>query len=257
VVAVAMAVYLIGRRGPRNGIPIDDVYSTAIWGIIGGIIGARLFHVVDHWSFYSANLTQIIAVWNGGIAIWGAVLGGFAGAWLYATWKGFPRGRLADITAPFLLLSMAVGRIGDVVNGEHISSPTSLPWGIIWSHATSPTFQKYGAVATHPAVVYELLMDLAIAAVLFWVLRKRIRPDGMLFAMMLALYASGRFFILFLHDYNVWFLGLVEAQVVSLAVLAVTVPLLARRARLHRAVEPEPVQGRVPPRAERRRNRRE
>lgn len=253
VVAVAMAVYLVGRWAPRHGISADDVYSTAIWAIIGGILGARLVHVVDEWSFYAAHPTQILAIWSGGIAIWGAVLGGFAGGWIYASWKGIPRGRLADITAPALALAMAVGRIGDIVNGEHVASPTSLPWGVIWTHPSSPTFQRFGDVATHPAVVYEMLLDLAIVAVLVWVLRKRLQPDGMQFAVFLGLYSLGRFFILFLHEYKTWFLGLNEAQVISLVVLAVMVPLLVRRARLHSPAEPEPVQGRLPPRSERRR----
>jgi phosphatidylglycerol:prolipoprotein diacylglycerol transferase len=254
VIAVAMAVYLVGRWAPRHGISADDVYSTAIWAIIGGILGARLVHVVDEWSFYAANPTQIFAIWSGGIAIWGAVLGGFSGGWIFASWKGLPRGRLADITAPVLALSMAVGRIGDIVNGEHIASPTSLPWGFIWTHPSSPTFQRFGEVATHPAVVYEMLLDLAIVALLVWVLRKRLGPDGMQFAAFLALYSLGRFFILFLHEYKTWFLGLNEAQVISLLVLSVMVPLLIRRARLHRSAELAPVQGRVAPRSERRRS---
>ena len=243
VVAVAIAVYLVARWAPRHGISSDAVYSAAVWAIIGGIVGARFIHVIDEWEYYAANPTQVFAVWTGGIAIWGAVLGGFVGGWTYATWAGIPRGRLADITAPALILAMAIGRIGDMVNGEHLADLTTLPWGVVWSHPSSPSFQAYGLLPSHPAVAYEMLLDLAIFGVLLFVLRKRLRPDGMQFAALLAMYSLGRFFILFFHDYTIWFLGLNGAQIISLIVFAITVPLLARRARLRPPAEPEPVEG--------------
>ena len=119
VVAVIVAVYLVGRWAPKNGIDPDDVYSIATWAILGGIIGARLVHVVDDLSYYTNNPVQIFAVWKGGIAIWGAVLGGFAGGWIYASIRSFPKARIADLAAPALAFGMGIGRIGDIINGEH------------------------------------------------------------------------------------------------------------------------------------------
>jgi phosphatidylglycerol:prolipoprotein diacylglycerol transferase len=232
LVAVALAVYLVARWAPRHGISSDDVYATAIWGIIGGIVGARLFHVVDEWRFYSQNPSQIIAIWTGGIAIWGAVLGGFTGGYIYAARRGLPTGVLADITAPAMALAMAVGRIGDIINGEHVSRTTSMPWGIIWSNPKSLTFQKYGLMPTHPAVAYEMLWDIVIFSVLWFVLRGRLRPNGMLFAAFLAMYAFGRFFISFFREDRTWALSLTQAQWISIIVLAITVPLLAYRAKM-------------------------
>lgn len=230
---VALAVWLVGRWAPRRGISSDAVYATAIWAIIGGIIGARLLHVIDEWQFYAANPVQIIAIWNGGIAIWGAILGGFVGGAIYARMNHIPVGRLADITAPALLLAHTIGRIGDVINGEHVAKPTSMPWGVVWSHPKSLTYQYYGGqlIPTHPAVAYEMVWNILIFALLWWVVRDRLKPEGMTFALYLALTAIGRFFIYFFRLDRDWFAGLGEAQIVSVVVLAITVPLLALKAR--------------------------
>ena len=265
VVAVAVAVWWTVRLAPKHGISADDVYSVAVWGIIGGVIGARLLHVVDRADYYFANPLDILAVWNGGIAVWGGVLGGLAGGWIYASRAGIVRGRLADVTAPALLLAMAIGRIGDVINGEHLANATSLPWAFVWTHPSSLSYIHHldpttGVVAgSHPAVVYEMALDLVVAGLALWALPKALRPDGMVFAASLGLYAFGRFFILIFHDYKVWFLGMSEAQVVSLAVVLVVVPLLAWKGKFGRFGPPEPV-GPVPdtrrPRSERRRRER-
>ena len=253
VIAVAVAVLMVAKIAPRHGISVDDVYSVAVWGIIGGVIGARLLHIVDKLDFYTANPLDIFAIWTGGIAVWGGVLGGFAGGWIYASRAGIVRGRLADITAPWLLLAMAIGRIGDIINGEHLAKPTSLPWGIEWTHPGSLSF---GLGPTHPAVVYEMMLDLAVVALALWVLPKILRPDGMVFAASLLLYAFGRIFVLMFHDYESWLFGMSEAQAVSVAVVLVTAPLLVWKGKFGRFGAPEPV-GLVPdtrrPRAERRR----
>ena len=144
-------------------------------------------------------------------------------------------GRLADLTTPALLIAMIIGRIGDVINGEHVAKFTSLPWGFVYSHAESPSNAVHGLATSHPAVVYEMILDLAVLAVV-WQLRKRLRPPGMLFAMYLGLYSAGRFFISFLRAGDppmdkIWAIGLTEAHVVAIVVLAITIPLLVFRAQ--------------------------
>jgi phosphatidylglycerol:prolipoprotein diacylglycerol transferase len=225
---------------------------VAVWSIIGGIVGARIFHIVDFWDdFYQYNPISIIYVWQGGIAIFGALLGGFAGGALYiivrnadrflALWgkafrfAGEPNkaplpgiGHLADIAAPAVLIAMAIGRIGDVINGEHFSSFTNFAWGVIYTHPDSPAL---GRAASHPAVAYELIFDLLLVAAI-WPLRNRLRPHGMFFALYLGLYSTGRFFISFLREeFNTYFLGLNEAQIIALAVVIVTIPLLVYKAQ--------------------------
>ena len=251
--AVVAAVFLVVRWARREGMDVDCVYSASMWAIIGGVIGARALHVIDFWGeIYQHDIGQIFSVWAGGIAIFGAISGGFVGGSLYllirnsalfmAIWRPFspifgqphkanlPRiGHLADVTAPALLVAMAIGRIGDIINGEHFASATNLPWGVIYTHPDSPGL---GRPPTHPAVAYELLFDIALLAVL-WPLRDRLRPRGMFFALYGCTYSIGRFFLSFMREeFNVYFGGLNEAQIAALIVIVITVPILVWRAQV-------------------------
>jgi phosphatidylglycerol:prolipoprotein diacylglycerol transferase len=255
-VAVATAVWLVARWGAKDGMIVDSIYSVAVWCIIGGVVGARILHVIDFWSeVYKDDFMSVFAVWSGGIAIYGAIIGGFIGGalyimirnseWFLSLWRTvFPFmgeahranlpgiGRLADITAPALLIAQAIGRVGDIINGEHFAKITELPWGVVYTHANSPGLFR---PPTHPAVGYELLFDLVLLAAI-WPLRDRLRPHGMFFALYLATYSIGRFFLSFLREeFNEYFGGnLNEAQVVAIIVVLFTVPLLVWKAQLVR-----------------------
>ena len=253
-VAVAVSVFLVVRWGTREGLTADSIYSVAVWCIVGGIIGSRLLHVVDVWQeTYQHDPVRVLYVWQGGVTIYGAILGGFVGGALYiiirnSSWYlgmwgryfrflGAPRevplpgvGQLADIAVPALLISQAIGRVGDIINGEHFADASGLPWAVTYSHPESPGILR--PFPTHPAVAYELMMDLIILA-LIWPIRKRLRPNGMFFALYLGAYSLGRFFLNFLRvdkEYG----GLNEAQIIALVVLGVTIPLLVFKAQLVR-----------------------
>ena len=143
-------------------------------------------------------------------------------------------GQLADIAVPALLIGQAIGRIGDIINGEHCANFSSLPWAVTYTHPDSGSLacvREFGAGATHPAVAYELLMDLLILALL-WPLRKRLKPQGMFFALYLASYSMGRFFLSFLRKEFQEYGPLNEAQIVALVVMVITIPLLVYKAHL-------------------------
>ena len=264
-IAVATAVLLVARAGSRQGLVADAIYSVAVWGIIGGVIGARLLHVVDFWGeIYQDDPLKVFYAWQGGVTIYGAILGGFAGsalyiiirnsAWYISFWGRYFRflgapnqaplpgvGRIADLSALALLLAQAIGRVGDVINGEHCAKQTDLPWGIVYTHNDSPGL-ICNTAPVHPAVAYELLFDLALLAVL-WPLRKRLRPHGMFFALYLACYSVGRFFISFLRvEAHEYFGVLNEAQVVALVVMLIMIPLLVYKAKLVKLVAGNPSQ---------------
>ena len=232
LIAVGSAVFLVMRWAPMKGIDPDDILSIAIWAIIGGILGARVVHVVDNWSFYQHNLGQIVAIWNGGIGIWGGILGGFAAGAAYSLLNKHPVGIIADLTAPALLLVQTIGRLGDIVNGEHCAKATDFVLGFIWTNTASDASNCGNGVgvSVHPVIAYEMLWNLA-ALLLIWKLRGRLMPDGMLFTLYLALYSTGRFLITFAREDRVWALGMQEAQYIALLTLAVTIPLLAVKAR--------------------------
>lgn len=108
VIAVRFAAYL----GEKEGIQSDTVYGIATWGVVGGIVGARLFHVADHLQFYLANPLLIPAVWEGGIAVYGAFIGGLIGGGIVAWRDRLPIWRLLDVAAPAMLVGQAIGRFG-------------------------------------------------------------------------------------------------------------------------------------------------
>ena len=231
-VAVATAVFLVGRWAPLRGIDPDDVYSIATWAIVGGIIGARAVHVIDHWSFYQSNPGQVIAVWNGGIGLWGGILGGFLVGAGYALWRKYPVGVIADLTAPAMLFVQTIGRLGDIVNGEHCAKAWDFAFGFIWTNPASDAGRCVNGVgvSVQPVIAYEMIWNM-LSLLVIWKLRNRLRPDGMLFALYLALYSLGRFGVTFLREDRIWAFGMQEAHYIALLVLAITVPLLLIKAR--------------------------
>ena len=258
--AVAIAVVIVARLGTRAGMSADGIYAVAVWAILGGIIGSRFLHVIDTWDIYGHDPVRILYFWQGGVTIYGAILGGFVGGslymiirnsqWFLSTWGNYFSfmgkpvraplpgvGHLADICVPALLIAQAIGRVGDIINGEHCAKFTDLAWGVIYTHperASIACERTFGTGATHPAVAYELLMDLVILAVL-WPLRDRLRPRGMFFALNLATYSLGRFFLSFLRTEFSQYGPLNEAQIVALIVLGITIPLLVGKARFVRS----------------------
>ena len=223
IAAVALAGWLVKRR---PWLSLDTFYSVTIWAIPGGVIGARLVHVIDRWDLYMADPGRIFAIWEGGLAIWGAILGGAVTAVIYGWVKKFPVGAYIDLIAPGLILAQAIGRIGDIINGEHFSTVTSLPWAVVYTHPDSPAF---GRPPTHPAVAYELLMDLVILGIL-WRLIGRFRPSGAFFMVYLIMYSVGRFFLSFLRlDSNTVFLTLNQPQWICIVVVAVAASWLVWR----------------------------
>ena len=232
-IAVASAVILVGRWAPLRGVDPDDIYSIAIWAIIGGVIGARLVHVVDNWSdIYVQRPSQILAIWSGGIGVWGGILGGFMGGSIYALIAKHPVGLIADLTAPVMLYSQTIGRLGDIVNGEHCANATDLFFGMRWIHPETVARICANGFTTdvQPVIVYQMAWNI-LALAIVWRLRGRLKPDGMLFALYLALYSVGRFGVSLMREDRVWALGLQEAHYIALLVLVVTVPLLAYKAR--------------------------
>jgi phosphatidylglycerol:prolipoprotein diacylglycerol transferase len=277
-IAVVTAVVLVVRWARREGMDVDCVYSASMWAIIGGVIGARVLHVIDFWDeIYQHDIGRIFSVWSGGIAIFGAISGGFVGGslyllirnsdWFLALWRPFsvvfgqphkanlPRiSHLADVTAPALLVAMAIGRIGDIINGEHCSRATDLLFGFQWVHSgTAARNCADGfANAVHPAIAYEMIWNILALAVI-WQLRGRLKPDGMIWTLYLALYAIGRFGVTFFREDRIWTAGLQEAQIIALLILAITVPILLAKARFGERVEEAPLVVERGTRAERRR----
>jgi phosphatidylglycerol---prolipoprotein diacylglyceryl transferase len=214
--------YVGAKEAERRGVPMDEAINLATWAVPCGFVFARLFHVIDQLTYYIANPIKIFMINEGGMAIYGGLLGGVLGGFLYARTHHLPIGKLADAAAPGMILGQAIGRVGCFFNGDHQGLATSLPWGT--QYVNSNTVTDFG-VPRHPTQVYEGLYDLVLFGIL-WALRKRIVIDGVLFWIYASLYSFGRFWISFLRTDPSFLFDLKEAQVVSLITFMIGTPLI-------------------------------
>jgi phosphatidylglycerol:prolipoprotein diacylglycerol transferase len=221
-IAAISGVWLTLREAERRGIDSDPVMDIVLWIFLGALVGARLLHVIDRWSDYAANPAQILAIQNGGLAIIGGILGGALTGGLLAWRRGLPVLRLFDAAAPGLILGQAIGRFGCLITGDAVGQPTSGPLGIVYQNSGAMVPQL--GVAYQPVFLYEQAWDLLVLGIL-WLLRKRLKTDGRLFAVYLGLYALGKFALTFLRTEVVWFLGLQEAQIFALGLLGIAVAI--------------------------------
>ena len=227
--AIAVGLWLTARESERKGFKKEDVYDAAVWIIVAGIIGARLFHVLDHWSHeYVMNPIRALYIWEGGLAIWGAIVGGVIAGALVAWKRGWYFPRFLDAAAPALVLAQAIGRIACVITGDAMGKPTNGPFGFAY---TNPNVMvpQLGVYYT-PMPVYELIINLGIFGVL-WQLRKRNWPDGKLFLVYLVLYSIERFFLAFTSSYRIIAFGLTQSQIVAVFAFVIGLVLITFMSR--------------------------
>ena len=217
--AIGVGLWLALGEAGRRGLPVAQVESLATWVFVGGVIGARALHVIDRWDLYAPHPLGVFAIWNGGLAIMGAVLGGTVTGVTVAWWRGLPVRAIADAAAPGAILGQAIGRFACLFTGDAVGRATS-GFGVTYLNPGAMVPQL--GVTYEPVFLYEMIWDLAVFAVLWW-LRPRLRIDGQLFALYLASYAIGKFTLSFLRTETVWFAGLQEAQLLSMAALALAV----------------------------------
>jgi len=222
LLAVAFLVSWVLYFGKRAGLKSEFVISAALWAIPLGFIGAKLVHVMDNLGYYIAHPAHIAD--GAGLAIFGAILGSMLGLYIHCRLRRVPFAPIADLAAPGIILAQAIGRVGCTLNGCCYGEPSSLPWAVTWTHPN--TYAPLG-IAVHPTQVYELLWDLLVFGVLWWLLRGRLRPSGSLFAAYLVLYSLGSFLIRFLRGDVSAFAGIFnEGQVISLLVFVVAASFL-------------------------------
>lgn len=228
ILAAGIAWWVGLREARHRGFPMDRVEGALPWIFLGALVGARLFHVVDRPEAYVERPIEVLAVWNGGLAAWGGIVGGLAAGLLYFRRTGLDLRAVLDAAAPAMILGQGLGRLACIPNGDAYGAPAYVPWAFVYTSPTAMVPRDLLGVPLHPYPVYELLFDLALFGVL-WRLRKAPRfaaTPGLLFVAYLGAYSVGRFFLTSTRLEKVWFLGLQEAQVISIAGLAVAVALL-------------------------------
>lgn len=240
VIAVGMivGVWWTARRYRARGGDPDVLYDVAMWAIPIGIIGARLYHVVTSPEAYfgpGGDPWLIPQIWRGGLGIWGGVGAGALGAFLAVKRAGVRFGPIADSLAPALLVAQAIGRWGNWFNQELFGGPTTLPWGLQIDAAHLPAGYAPGTLF-HPAFLYECLWNLAAAALIVWLDRRRRFAAGQVFGLYLMAYTLGRAWIEMLRIDDAHTLGGLRLNVwTSLLVFAVGAALFVIAGRLGRS----------------------
>lgn len=231
--AVIVAVQIGVAGAKRRGYPEDGVSRVALWGVLGGLVGARLFHVLDHLPQYLADPLSILAVWEGGIAVYGGFVGGILAGWLAARRAGLASLPLLDAAAPAMLVGQLIGRLGCLVNGDAWGAPTGAGWGLVYSHPGAFLPPELLGVPTQPYPLYEIVAVALVLVALLIIERRRAPRPGDAFVTAVLGYAAVRYVLTSFRQEEVVFAGLQEAQLVALltASLAIAFALAVRPRR--------------------------
>jgi prolipoprotein diacylglyceryl transferase len=191
---VVVAAVMTGRRWARWGRDRREFDDVVVWIVIGGVVGARLYHVATDYEKFEGDWLRVLEIWRGGLSIWGVVAGGLLAVIIVCRVKHIEIPLMADAIAPGLLVAQAIGRWGNWFNQELFGEPTTLPWGLEIDVAHRPA--GFGGFATfHPTFLYESLYCLALVALLLWVERRWRVRTGQTTALYLATYCFGRFWL--------------------------------------------------------------
>jgi phosphatidylglycerol:prolipoprotein diacylglycerol transferase len=228
----------------KDKIDVSHGADGVTWMVVLGLVGARVLYVWENFKFFSGQLIHVFYITEGGISQWGGLFGAILGAYIWARRGKFSFWKVIDAGGPAAMIGLAVGRIGDVINGEHHGTPTNLPWGVEY---VNPDTLGQPGVVVHPEVVYEMILMLGLLAMLlpFHQRLKAKLPNGVMGLVYLGLYGLGRFWLSYFRTDPAIIFGLRQAQIASLlmfVVAVVVIPILIRRSRAGReAPDAEPV----------------
>lgn len=179
-----IAIFIADGISKKRGMDDDTFTDYVLKLVLTGIVGARAYYVIFEWDYYSAHPNEILAIRNGGLAIYGGILAGIIMTYIYTKRRELEFWDFGDMIAPGLVLAQGIGRWGNFINGEAHGGPTNLPWAIV-----------VNGVKVHPTFLYESILDVCIFLILYFYLRKRQKFRGQLFTTYMILYGIGRFFI--------------------------------------------------------------
>jgi prolipoprotein diacylglyceryl transferase len=247
IAGIVVAILWGERRWQARGGRPGTVTDIAAFAVPFGLVGGRLYHVATDWEKYfgpGGNPVDALKIWQGGLGIWGAIALGSLGAWIGCRRRGIPLPAVADAVAPAIVVAQAIGRLGNWFNQELYGGPTSLPWGLEIRVRVNPdtgALDPLGGIAqgppvetVHPTFLYELLWCLGVAVLVVWADRRFRLGHGRAFALYVAGYTAGRFWIeLMRTDPATMVFGLRINVITSVVVFlgAVLYLLLASRGR--------------------------
>lgn len=210
VIGFILSYFIIKHLSKKGMVKItaENIENLLVYTGVGGILGSRLFYVfIYNLSFYLQNPSEIIAVWHGGLSIHGGIIGGLMGIYFFCRKYKYNFLHILDVVSIPFILAVALGRIGNFINGELYGSKTSLPWCV-----------DFGDGCRHPWQLYETIYNTVIFSVL-WILKNRKLRKGMVFALFIIMYSVFRFFSEFIRvpDQQLGYLlfGLTMGQILS------------------------------------------
>jgi len=208
IAGIIVAIWWGERRWVERGGIKGEVTDIAVWAVPFGLVGGRLYHVItDNQKYFGPGKNPLAAleIWNGGLGIWGAIALGAVGAWIGCRRKGIPLPAMADALAPGIVVAQAIGRLGNYFNQELYGGDTTLPWGLEIYRRVTPEGREDALAGVaidhtpiqvvHPTFLYELLWNLGVAALIVWADRRFRLGHGRTFALYVAGYTAGRFWI--------------------------------------------------------------
>jgi len=227
--AFLASMNLAARVARRHKLDPDVIYDMALTVFIGGLIGARLFYVIQYWGVKVHSLADVFRVWEGGIVLYGSIIGGTIAFFLFRLLRPFPLRPYLDAVAPALAIGIAIGRFGCFLNGCCFGDVCSLPWAVSFPEP-SPPWQAHAAahligsnvhksLPVHPTQIYSVIdgVILCLLALAYFPLRKR---DGEVMALLMVTYPVTRVLIEYLRsDERVFFAGMTISQNISLVLL--------------------------------------
>lgn len=232
-VAVLLGLLLATRLGRQRGIEPALIADLLPILVLAAVIGARLYYVIFEWRQYQLNWLDALAIWRGGIAIHGALIGGALAVIVYSRWRRLAFWNLLDVLLPSVALGQAIGRWGNFFNSEAFGLPTDLPWKLTIPYANRPV-EFLSQSTFHPTFLYESLWNLGVLALLLVLFERGVRgrinlPTGAISCIYLVAYSCGRFWIEGLRIDPLCLMGtppdcdggLRMAQLVSLLLIAV------------------------------------
>ncbi|MCB9408107.1 prolipoprotein diacylglyceryl transferase [Mycolicibacterium sp.] len=264
ITGIIVALMLGDRRWAARGGERGVIYDIALWAVPFGLIGGRIYHLMTDWKTYfgsgGAGLSAALRIWEGGLGIWGAVAFGGVGAWSACRRRGIPLPAFGDAIAPGIVLAQAIGRLGNYFNQELYGRETTVPWGmevfyrrdssgVVDVHSLDGVSTGQVAAVVHPTFLYELLWNVLVFLVLIWADRKFRLGHGRLFALYVAGYCAGRFWVELMRDDTATLIAGIRVNVFTATFVfigAVVYMVLAPKGR----EDPASLRGKQPPEVE-------
>lgn len=234
-VAIILAVSMAIVEGRKRQIESDDFMDLLLWAVPIGYIGARIYYVIFEWNYYSQHLDQIIAIWNGGIAIYGGLLAGLAVLLVFCYKRMLPPFLMLDVITPGVMAAQILGRWGNFINQEAHGGPTTLAF---LQSLHLPNFiisqMKIGGIYYQPTFLYESFFNLiGLLIILFLRHKKHLFKQGEIFMLYLAWYSVVRFFVEGMRTDSLYLMGSIRvSQMLSVILLIVVVCLFSYRRRV-------------------------